>query len=237
MAHSRAARHRPGGALAALALAALAGTLCGAAVPSVGLGAGASRASLRIDSSGDALISWRQAGKPETVLVPPSGPLSHGGALRGPDVSRPASSSGLPFAVAVRRTPDVRLWALQELQIGAQARVELDLSRWRGAPTALTLSSDGVRLAGTLSFHGAPLSGYSLSLAGKRPRIYVQLDCFGCPGKPGWSPLLGVPPRRDGGFAVLLRAGWRSSRYRATVVGPNIGTTLSPDAQTILAVG
>jgi hypothetical protein len=226
-----------------LALSALAGGLGGSARASIGIeGEGgvavAGRPShilLRVDASGDALVTWTQNGSADSVLVPPTGQLSHGGSLRGPDVSRPGPLSLVPDAVSVRRTPDGRLWALQELQLGAQSQFELDLSRWQGAPTKLTLSSDGTRLRGTLGFHGVPVSGHTFTLEGKTPRIYVFLDCFGCPGKPGWSPLLGVAPHPDGSFAVYLRPSWKGSRYRATVAGPNIGSTFAPDAQTVIA--
>jgi len=226
-----------------LALAALAGGLGGSARASVGIeGEGGvavvgrpSQIVLRVDARGDALVTWRQDGSVDSVLVPPTGELSHGGSLRGPDVSRPAPLALVPDAVSVRRTPDGRLWALQELQLGAQSQLELDLSRWQGAPTKLTLSSDGTRLRGTLSFHGRPVSAHTFTLEGKKPRIYVFLDCFACPGKPGWSPMLGVAPQPDGSFAVYLRPSWKGSRYRATVAGPNSGSTFAPDAQTVIA--
>lgn len=218
---------------AGLALALLAGVPA-AAHSSVGLGSGASRASLAVDAHGDALVSWRQGGSTVSVLVPPSGELSHGGVLDGADVSRPATVAGVPDAVALRRTPDGQLWALQLIQLGAQSPPVLDFSRWRGAPTTLTLRRAGERLEGRVAFHGAPVSGHTFTLAGKRPRIYVYLDCFSCGGKQGWSPMLGVPPQPDGSFAVLLRQAWIGSRYRATVAGPNLGTTLAPDAQTVI---
>jgi hypothetical protein len=222
---------------AALATAAALGAGLAAGAPAaVVLVRGAnSGAVLRVDSHGDALVTWHQGATTESVLVPPSGQLSHGGVLSGADVSRRASDPGLPDAVSVRKTPDGRLWALQEIQVGAQAPVELDLSRWRGGPTVLSLSLDGSRLRGAVSFHGTPASGASFTLAGAKPRIYVYLDCFGCLGRSGWNPMLGVAPRRDGSFAVLLRPTWRGSRYRATVVGKNIGSTLAPDAETTVA--
>jgi hypothetical protein len=43
--------------------------------------------------------------------------------------------------------------------------------------------------------------------------------------------MLGVRPKADGTFSVLLRPSWIGTRYRASVSGPNIGTTLAPDAQ------
>jgi hypothetical protein len=86
-----------------------------------------------------------------------------------------------------------------------------------------------------VSFGGKPVSGHSTTLAGLRPKIYVYLDCFGCGGQAGWSFMLGVAPRADGTFSVLLRASWKGSRYRATVAGPNVGTTYAPDAQTTIS--
>jgi hypothetical protein len=220
-----------GAAWLVLALLAAAPALARA---SVGLGGSASHATLAVDAHGDALVSWRQGGGAVSLLIPPSGELSHGGQLDGADVSRPATLAGVPDAVALRRSPDGELWALQLIQLGAQSPPVLDFSRWRGAPTTLTLVRAGDRLEGRVAFHGAPVSGLTFTLAGKHPRIYVYLDCFACGGKRGWSPMLGVPPKPDGSFAVLLRQAWVGSRYRATVAGPNLGATLAPDAQTVI---
>ena len=108
----------------------------------------------------------------------------------------------------------------------------LHVARWTGAPTKLTLAFDGTRLRGQASFQGKPVSGFSPTPAGKRLRVYVYLDCFGClANQHGWSPMLGVAPRSDGSFSVLLRPSWRGTRYRAAVAGPNLGATLAPDAQ------
>jgi len=46
--------------------------------------------------------------------------------------------------------------------------------------------------------------------------------------------MISVAPKADGSFSVLLRPDWTGSRYRATVLGPNLGTTLAPDAQAIV---
>lgn len=65
----------------------------------------------------------------------------------------------------------------------------------------------------------------------KRLRIYVYLDCFGCRGAPdGLSRMLGVAPKADGMFALLLRPSWIGRSYRATVAGPSY----APDAQTVI---
>jgi hypothetical protein len=47
--------------------------------------------------------------------------------------------------------------------------------------------------------------------------------------------MIGVAPKADGSFAVLVRPEWRGRRYRASVAGPNLGTTLAPDAQATVA--
>src|SRR5262249_9682263 len=148
-------------------------------------------------------------------VVPLHGQLFHGGSI-GPDVSRPAGPL-VPFPLAVRRTPDGTLWALQALD------GELHLARWKGEPTKLTLASDGTRVTGSASFHGKPVTGTTFTLEGKHPRIYVYLDCMGCPAaKPGqWGRMIGVAPHADGSFAVRLRPEWVGSHYRATVAGPN----------------
>ena len=41
--------------------------------------------------------------------------------------------------------------------------------------------------------------------------------------------MIGVAPKADGSFSALLRPEWTGSRYRATVLGPNIGSTLAPE--------
>jgi hypothetical protein len=130
----------------------------------------------------------------------------------------------------VRRTPDGRLWALQAWQV-VPGPVELQLVHWQGAPTQLTLASGGTHLTGNLTYYGAPVTGTTFTLEGNHPRIYVYLDCFACGGKAGWTRMIGVAPKADGSFSVLLRPDWTGSRYRATVLGPNLGSTLAPDAQ------
>jgi hypothetical protein len=214
----------------------LAGALLPAAQPgaSVYIATSPVGSTLAVDAKGNALVGWRQSGARQTVLVPARGQLFHGGSLAGPDVSRPAHLAGLPFLLALRRTPDGRLWALQGWPQTPGGPLDLHLARWDGAPTKLTLSFDGSSLSGRVEFHGQPVTGTSSTLEGKRLRIYVYLDCLGCPGA-GWKRMLGVAPRADGSFTVLVRAEWRGRRYRASVIGPNVGTTFAPDAQAIAA--
>jgi hypothetical protein len=190
------------------------------------------RPALRVDAAGNAEVSWTQQGARRTVIVPAKGQLSHGGSLPGQDVSRPAALRGLAFARIVRRTPDGRLWALQQWPNEPGGRAQLQLSRWKGAPTKLTLALLGDLLMGRATFHGRPAAGRSYTLEGKRPRIYVYLDYL---AGGTWHRMLGAAPRRDGSFAVRLRPAWKGTRYRATLVGPNIGATFAPDARAILA--
>lgn len=228
----RLARRLPGSSLSLLALAAL---LAGTAQASVGLATGPTHATLQVDARGDALVRWSQAGKQEAVLVTAQGTLTHGGALSGPDVSKPTHLAGVPAALALRSAPGGSLWALQLLSSGAGKPLSLDLSHWHGAPTVLELTTDGTHLKGSVSFAGKPVSGFSTTLAGLKPKIYVYLDCFGCGGKAGWSFMLGVAPKADGTFSALIRTNWKGSRYRATVAGPNTGTSYAPDAQTVIS--
>ena len=91
---------------------------------------------------------------------------------------------------------------------------------------------NGERLEGRATFNGRGVSGVTKTLEGKRLRVYAFLDCFGCPAKrQGWSRMLGVAPKADGTFAVLLRPQWMGKRDRATVAGP----AYAPDAQAQVA--
>lgn len=193
------------------------------------------RPALRVDARGTAEISWRSGATRQTVIVPARGRLYHGGSLSGPDVSRRAIVPGLSLALAVRRAPDGTLYALQAWQVQPRGPTEVHLARWRGAPTTLTLSSAGAHLSGRATFHGKPVTGRTFTLEGKRPRIYVYLDCFACSAAhgSGWARMLGVAPKPDGSFTVSLRPQWTGKRYRATVAGPNLGTTFAPDARAI----
>ena len=185
---------------------------------------------LSADAKDDVGVSWVQGGARVSLVVPPSGKVYHA-ALPGPDASRPASVPGLAFTPIVRRAPGGWLVAAQIWQAAGQPAA-LHVARWKGAPTQLTLADDGTHLTGTATFQGKPVTGTSPTPSGTRMRIYVYLDCFGCPAAPqGWSAMLGVAPKSDGSFSVLLKPAWTGSRYRAEVEGPNVGETLAPDAQ------
>jgi hypothetical protein len=206
-----------------------------AAGASIFIGSDVAAPRLAVDAKGTALVTWTQAGAKQSVIVPTKGQLFHGGSLSGPNVSRPAAGVRLPLAVVVRRGPGGMLYALQHWQVQPGGPVELHLARWTGAPTVITLASDGQRLTGSATFQGKPASGFTFTLEGKQLRVYVYIDCFGCPGKTGWSRLIGVAPKADGTFGVFLKPSWLGRRYRATVAGKNIGTTFAPDAQVEIA--
>ena len=177
------------------------------ALASYGVATSAGAPKLRVDATGVAEVSWTAGGARQSFLVPRSGVGRHG-MLGGHDVSK-ARSLALPMAVAVRETPDHTLWALQQVAIAGRP-TSLNLARWQGAPTKLTFVDDGTHLTGTTTFHGRPVTGYSSTLAGKRTRIYVYLECFGCPGArlrleaharrsaKGGRQLLGRPPAELG---------------------------------------
>jgi hypothetical protein len=203
------------------------------AAASLAVATNAGRPGLRIDARGNAEVSWTASGAKRTLLVPPTGRAEPGRALASPDVSRPAAAS-IPFARAVRQTPDGRLWALQAWQVVPGGPVELRFARWRGAPTRITLSlGGGSTLAGRASFGGRPVAGYARSFEGKRLRIYVYVDAF-VGGR--WKRIGGVAPRADGTFRRVVPAAFASAtRFRATVQGPTAGATIAPDASAVVA--
>ena len=211
------------GAAAALAAAA-------PAHASVWIATGVQSPSLHVDAHGTAYVTWTQHGAHEALNVPQTGKVFHRGAT-GADVSKNVPAGGLPFATAVRREPDGSLYALQLLPTATGQPPELHLAHWRGAPTVLTLTTDGQTLQGRATFHGQPVSGFSATPSGTRVRVYVYLWCLGCPASPsGWMRLVGVAPQGDGTFSVEMRAEWTGTRYRATLMGQNVGAVREPDA-------
>jgi hypothetical protein len=224
-------------AVFALVVAAL--TLASAAGGSIWIADGTTRASVAVDAHGNAQVTWFVGAARKTQLVPPQGRVLPGGTLTGPDVSRKVATPHFPLLLALRRTPDGRLWALQSWRPTPGAPTQLQLARWRGAPTQLTLeatlSGATELLSGTATFAGKPVTGFTTTPAGKRVRIYVSLECLACGGSTGWSPMLSAAPHADGSFRVSVQPRWSGTRYRATVAGPNVGTTLAPLAQAVAA--
>jgi hypothetical protein len=215
-----------------LALAALLG-MAGTAQATVWVGANTVKPSLRVDAKGTAEVKFTSGGRADTAIVPAKGQLYHGGELSGADVSKRVSLPKLPFAVIVKKTPDGQLWSLQRMQVQPGGPLDLHLARWRGPPTAISLQVNGDRLEGRATFNGKGVSGSSYTLEGKRTKIYVYLDYF---GGGTWHRMLGVAPKPDGRFSAFIRPAWQTaSRYRATMLGPNIGSSFAPDAETIVS--
>jgi hypothetical protein len=204
-----------------------------AGVASYGIATGATSPGLTVDAKGDADVTWTQGGVHYSFVVPEKG-LGYHGSLPGADVFKRAHIA-LPMAVVTGKTPDGTRWALQQLAVSGRA-TSLDLSRWRGAPTAVKLAVDGTHLTGTATFGGHPVTGSSLTLTGKKVKAYVYVECFGCPGHAkAWMFMVGVAPKANGSFSVDLRPSWMGKRYRATVQGQNLRGEAAPDAQTVVA--
>jgi hypothetical protein len=163
--------------------------------------------------------------------VPPAGKVYPGRKLAAADVSRSTSAVALPFKRVLRRTPDGRLWALQTWRSQPGGPVELRFSRWRGAPPTVTLTAekrfDGERVTGRALFGGRAVPLFSPTPEGKRIRSYAYVERETAAG---WSQVAGVTTKANGSFQLFIPAGKLGARYRAIVPGPNIGTTLAPDA-------
>ena len=210
-----------------------------AALASVTVTTSAQRPALRVDSRGYAEVGWTSGGARRTLLIPPRGRALPGGRLPGRDVSRAATGVRIAFQRVVRRTPDGRYWGLQSWRLVRGGAVELRFSRWRGAPTEMELTATPVGrsalLTGRATFHGRGVTGAWRTLEGDPVPHAAVLECFACMGKPGWSWFNSVRMRSGGKFGANVPLRARSRRYRATVVGPNIGTTLAPDASAAVA--
>jgi hypothetical protein len=213
------------------------GLLLAAAGPgsaSYTLATAAAGPTLRVDAKGNAEVGWTVGGVHHSFVVPEKGPGYNGGLLAA-NVLKPVKI-GLPMAVAVGQIPDGTYFALQQRTVQGRP-TSLDLSRWRGAPTELTLVTDKQRLRGTATFQGKPLTGLSPTPGGSQIKAAVFIECFGCPGhKQTWMPMLSVSPKHDGSFAVYLRPTWVGTKYRATIAGQNVNGTLEPDAETFLTI-
>jgi hypothetical protein len=203
---------------------------------SISIAKNVSRPALRVDARGNAEVSWSSGGTRRTLLVPATGLYLPGGRISTKDVSRPTTVPGLPFSRVTRRGPDGRLYALQTWRVEPGGPVELHFSRWKGAPTTVELAaepaSSSERLVGRARFQGKPVAGYSRTNSGIRYRIFAFLDCAACQ-RPAWRRIGGVAPRADGTFRLLVKPKDIGRRYRVTIAGPNIGSTLAPDASSM----
>jgi hypothetical protein len=213
-----------------------AAALAPAANASITVATNAAAPALRIDAQGNAEVSWTSGGIRRFLLVPPRGRVYPGRRLVAPDVSTAASSPRIPFARALRLTPDGRYSALQAWRPQPGGPIELRFSRWKGPPTNVRLVSERAgeteRLSGTATFGGRPLPLYSPTPEGKQIRQYVYLDSL-VGGT--WRRIGGVALHADGSFRRLVPSGYRGTRYRAVVPGSNVGATYAPDAATVTA--
>jgi hypothetical protein len=218
-------------AAAALAFAPAAGS-------SVTVAKNARAPALRVDARGNAEVSWTTRGVRRTLLVPPRGRALPGGRLPGRDVSRATSAVAIPFRRALRRTPDGRYWALQSWRLVRGGAIELRFSRWRARPTTieLTARSAGPRqlLQGRATFHGRPVTGFWRTLEGTPIRHAAVFECFACYGRRGWSWFNSVRTQSDGSFGATVPPAAHGERYRSSIVGPNVGATLAPDASAVV---
>jgi hypothetical protein len=190
---------------------------------------------LAVDARGNALVSWTQAGARRTLFIPPRGRYLPGGRLTGPDVSKPTTVAGLPYARVVRRTPDGRLWALQAWRVQRGGPVELRFARWQAGPTTVDGEVAAGKLTGRATYAGKGVFGTSATTAGTQVRLFALLDCDRCPGSSGWSRLLAVPlAGPHGSYSMTLFPKRRGIRYRVSVTGPNRGWAYAPDATAVV---
>jgi hypothetical protein len=219
--------------VAIVALAACAG----GAVASVMVGSDPRDVRLRVGPAGAAEVAWTTAGGARRVaIVAPNGSIRWNERLPGRDVSQPVDIR-LPYALAVQQAPDGSFYALQAWRRLRGGPIELRFSRWRGAPTRLTLTAvccrwRSERIQGRATFQGKAIYGFAATRSG------VPLDDLGrnvyldTYRRGGWRRMMGILTHRPTGFFRLwIRPDWRGRRYRGTIIGPNWGWTLGPDAR------
>jgi hypothetical protein len=193
---------------------------------------------LRVDLAGNAEVSWIASdGERHSLVVARSGALQIGGRLVGADASRAIATVAVPLLQTIRQGRDGTFYALQAWQRLPGAPVELRFSRWRGLPTQLTLQAicckwGSENIQGTATFHGRAIFGNHSTPKG------VPLDPFGrnvyLDSYRGdrWQRMMGILTHRPTGFFSLwIRHFWLGSQYRGTMIGPNWGWTLAPDAE------
>jgi hypothetical protein len=194
---------------------------------------------LKVGAGGAAEVDWTSGGARHSVVIYRNGARRYGIHLQGRDVSFPTTSVSIPMALAVRQTPNGSYWALQAWHRIPSEGVELRFSRWKGAPTLLTLNTvcckwRSENVVGQATFHGRAIYGYHATRTGVPLDKYgrnVYLDTFRG-GK--WRRMMGILTHRPTGrFSLWIRPYWRGTAYRGTIIGPNWGWTLGPDAQAV----
>ena len=219
----------------------------GLIAPSLGSGSvfiarDARKPTLKIASNGAAEVGWTsKSGARESVVVPMRGRVMPGTKIDGKNVARKTSRWKLPFKPILRKGPKRFFYALQTWTPKPGAKPELRLSRWKGAPTQLTLEATltGAKesVSGRVAFRKKAVFGSSPTPAGRSLKLFVLLDCFGCAkaGGKGWGRIAGRPlKRKDGSYTLKLLTANEGSRYRARLAGPNRGLHLAPDVQTVV---
>lgn len=199
----------------------------------------ASHPTLKVGANGAAEVDWTSGGRRQSVVVDRSGSMRYGTHVRGRDRSFPTTEVSIPMALAVRQTPNGTYWALQAWRRLRTGPLELRFSRWKGAPTLLTLGTvcckwSSENVIGQATFHGRPIFGRHATRTG------VPLDKFGrnvyldTLRGGAWKRMMGILTHRNTGrFSLWIRPYWRGTDYRGTIIGPNWGWTLGPDAQAV----
>jgi hypothetical protein len=210
----------------------------GTAAASLRVASNARRATLKVVAGRAAEVDFVRAGGGHgSVVIYPNGSRRFGAHLKGRDVSFPTTAVSLPMARVIRQTPNGRYWALQAWRRLRGGPVELRFSRWRGAPTLLTLGAvcckwHSENIVGQATFHGRPIYGYHATSTGNPLDKYgrnVYLDTY---RNNGWQRMMGILTHRPTGkFSLWIRPYWRGTAYRGRIIGPNWGRTLAPDAQ------
>jgi hypothetical protein len=221
--------------IAAVILAAL--LVPGRAAGSVMVASWARSPTLKVVASGAAEVDWTAAGTRHSVVIYRNGTRRYGLHLNGRDVSFPTTAVSIPMAIAVRQTPNGSDWGLQAWRRLRTGPLELRFSRWKGAPTVLNLGAvcckwRSENVVGQATFHGKPIFGRHATRTGVPLDKFgrnVYLDTF---RGGAWRRMMGILTHRNTGrFSLWIRPYWRGTAYRGTIIGPNWGWTLGPDAQ------
>jgi hypothetical protein len=208
------------------------------AAASLRVASNAGHATLKVVAGGAAEVDWIRAGGGRgSVVIYPNGSRRFGARLRGRDISVAATVVALPMARVVRQTPDGRYWGLQAWRRLRNGPVELRFSRWRGAPTLLTLDAvcckwHSENIVGQATFHGRPIYGYRATSTGNPLDKYGRNVYLDTRRGARWQRMMGILTHRPTGkFSLWIRRAWRGTAYRGRIIGPNWGRTLGPDAQ------
>lgn len=200
------------------------------------VGTRAAAPALRVDANGNAEVSWSAGGRRTTLLVPATGRLLPGHALAGKDVSETVRGTHIPFQRVLRYAPGGWYYALQAWRPDPKGPVELRFSRWQGVPTEVSLTakktSRGVKLTGrvTVDEKAAPTRWRPRGW-GAVQQGHVFLDAL---RGNRWQRLRDSRLASGASFGAIVAESALVSSYRATVLGPNFGTTYAPDASAVV---